>query len=51
MAADCDCCAAGWLSVAKTFLEKRCNPTDDEVTVILAGHLCHPPPMRTLSAP
>jgi aerobic-type carbon monoxide dehydrogenase small subunit (CoxS/CutS family) len=40
MAADCGYCTAGWLTVAKTFLEKNPNPTDDEIKEMLAGHLC-----------
>jgi carbon-monoxide dehydrogenase small subunit len=40
MAADCGYCTAGWLTVAKTFLEKNPNPTDDEIKEALAGHLC-----------
>jgi aerobic-type carbon monoxide dehydrogenase small subunit (CoxS/CutS family) len=40
MAADCGYCTAGWLTVAKTFLEKNNNPTDDEIKEMLAGHLC-----------
>jgi aerobic-type carbon monoxide dehydrogenase small subunit (CoxS/CutS family) len=40
MAADCGYCTAGWLTVAKTFLEKNQNPTDDEIKEVLAGHLC-----------
>ena len=38
MAADCGYCTAGWLTVAKTFLEKNPNPTDDEIKEVLAGH-------------
>jgi aerobic-type carbon monoxide dehydrogenase small subunit (CoxS/CutS family) len=40
MAADCGYCTAGWLTVAKTFLEKNPNPTEDEIKEVLAGHLC-----------
>jgi aerobic-type carbon monoxide dehydrogenase small subunit (CoxS/CutS family) len=40
MAADCGYCTAGWLTVAKTFLEKNPNPTDDEIKEVLGGHLC-----------
>ena len=40
MAADCGYCTAGWLTVAKTFLEKNPNPTDEEIKEALAGHLC-----------
>jgi aerobic-type carbon monoxide dehydrogenase small subunit (CoxS/CutS family) len=40
MAADCGYCTAGWLTVAKTFLAKNPNPTDDEIKDVLAGHLC-----------
>ena len=40
MAADCGYCTAGWLTVAKTFLEKNPNPTEDEIKDVLAGHLC-----------
>ncbi len=40
MAADCGYCTAGWLTVAKTFLEKNPNPTEDEIKEVLSGHLC-----------
>jgi aerobic-type carbon monoxide dehydrogenase small subunit (CoxS/CutS family) len=40
MAADCGYCTAGWLTVAKTFLAKNPNPTDEEIKEMLAGHLC-----------
>jgi len=40
MAADCGYCTAGWLTVAKTFLEKNPNPSDEEIKEMLAGHLC-----------
>jgi aerobic-type carbon monoxide dehydrogenase small subunit (CoxS/CutS family) len=40
MAADCGYCTAGWLTVAKTFLAKNPNPTDDEIKEMLSGHLC-----------
>jgi aerobic-type carbon monoxide dehydrogenase small subunit (CoxS/CutS family) len=40
MAADCGYCTAGWLTVAKTFLEKNPNPSEDEIKEVLAGHLC-----------
>jgi aerobic-type carbon monoxide dehydrogenase small subunit (CoxS/CutS family) len=40
MAADCGYCTAGWLTVAKTFLEKNPNPTEAEIKDMLAGHLC-----------
>jgi aerobic-type carbon monoxide dehydrogenase small subunit (CoxS/CutS family) len=40
MAADCGYCTAGWLTVAKTFLAKNPNPTDEEIKDVLAGHLC-----------
>jgi aerobic-type carbon monoxide dehydrogenase small subunit (CoxS/CutS family) len=40
MAADCGYCTAGWLTVAKTFLEKNPNPADEEIKEALAGHLC-----------
>ena len=40
MAADCGYCTAGWLTVAKAFLAKNPNPTDDEIKEALAGHLC-----------
>jgi len=40
MAADCGYCTAGWLTVAKTFLQKNPNPTDQEIKDALAGHLC-----------
>jgi aerobic-type carbon monoxide dehydrogenase small subunit (CoxS/CutS family) len=40
MAADCGYCTAGWLTVAKTFLAKNPNPTDEEIKEVLAGHLC-----------
>jgi xanthine dehydrogenase YagT iron-sulfur-binding subunit len=40
MAADCGYCTAGWLTVAKTFLEKNPNPTEAEIKDVLAGHLC-----------
>jgi aerobic-type carbon monoxide dehydrogenase small subunit (CoxS/CutS family) len=40
MAADCGYCTAGWLTVAKTFLAKNPNPTDEEIKEALAGHLC-----------
>lgn len=40
MAADCGYCTAGWLTVAKTFLEKNPKPTEAEIKDMLAGHLC-----------
>jgi aerobic-type carbon monoxide dehydrogenase small subunit (CoxS/CutS family) len=40
MAADCGYCTAGRLTVAKTFLEKNPNPSEDEIKQMLAGHLC-----------
>jgi aerobic-type carbon monoxide dehydrogenase small subunit (CoxS/CutS family) len=40
MAADCGYCTAGWLTVAKVFLEKNPNPTEEEIKEALAGHLC-----------
>jgi aerobic-type carbon monoxide dehydrogenase small subunit (CoxS/CutS family) len=40
MAADCGYCTAGWLTVAKTFLDKNPNPTEEEIKEVLAGHLC-----------
>ena len=40
MAADCGYCTAGWLTVAKTFLDKNPNPTDEEIKEMLSGHLC-----------
>jgi aerobic-type carbon monoxide dehydrogenase small subunit (CoxS/CutS family) len=40
MAADCGYCTAGWLTVAKTFLQKNPNPTEDEIKDVLGGHLC-----------
>jgi carbon-monoxide dehydrogenase small subunit len=40
MAADCGYCTAGWLTVAKTFLDKNPNPTDGEIKEMLSGHLC-----------
>jgi aerobic-type carbon monoxide dehydrogenase small subunit (CoxS/CutS family) len=40
MAADCGYCTAGWLTVAKTFLKKNPNPTDEEIKEVLSGHLC-----------
>jgi len=40
MAADCGYCTAGWLTVAKTFLAKNPNPTEEEIKEVLAGHLC-----------
>ena len=40
MAADCGYCTAGWLTVAKTFLEKNPNPTEEQIKEALAGHLC-----------
>jgi carbon-monoxide dehydrogenase small subunit len=40
MAADCGYCTAGWLTVAKTFLEKNPNPTEEEIKEVLGGHLC-----------
>lgn len=40
MAADCGYCTAGWLTVAKTFLQKNPNPTEQEIKDALAGHLC-----------
>ena len=33
-------CTAGWLTVAKTFLAKNPDPTEDEIKDVLAGHLC-----------
>jgi carbon-monoxide dehydrogenase small subunit len=40
MAADCGYCTAGWLTVAKTFLDKNPNPTEEEIKEALSGHLC-----------
>jgi aerobic-type carbon monoxide dehydrogenase small subunit (CoxS/CutS family) len=40
MAADCGYCTAGWLTVAKTYLQKNPNPTDQDIKDMLAGHLC-----------
>ena len=40
MAGDCGYCTAGWLTVAKTFLQKNPNPTEDEIKDVLARHLC-----------
>lgn len=39
-AAECGYCTPGWLLAAKALLDKNPNPTEEEVTAALAGHLC-----------
>ncbi len=40
MAADCGFCTPGWSVTAKALLDKNPSPTEDDVKVALAGHIC-----------
>jgi len=40
VAADCGFCTAGWVVTAKALLDKKPNPSADQVKAALAGHIC-----------
>jgi aerobic carbon-monoxide dehydrogenase small subunit len=39
-AAECGYCTPGWLVAAKALLDKNPNPTEEEISESLSGHLC-----------
>ena len=40
VAADCGFCTAGWVVTATALIDKHPNPSEDQVKVALAGHIC-----------